>query len=707
MQDRSRSSWLSHYGAALFASLAIVAQSAYIVWYEWQAARKEAEVAVLNTARLLSANLDSSFDQIDAWLQAVGQRHLQARPSDAEDVRRFQRQLKREVTLYPLIDHLAISDAQGRVLFNTGADQHLDIADRDYFQRALAGEAGSIFSEPLESRLTGEWVIVMARRLEDAAGHFNGIVLAALPIDAIGGNFKDVDLGSKGVINLRLTNLAQVVRWPTLSGPDQGPGNKNISQTVGDLLRKFPDRRSFTYLTTPPIDGIERVYAYQRFDHHPFSLSVGRATADFGAGWRQTAVLLASLSLTTSLALLWFARRLRHQNQGLELEVAERTGDLAERERFLRTLTDALPSLIGYWDSELNNRFANRAYREWFGKTVEEMDGIRLPDLLGPNRFARCEPMIRATLLGKPQSFKGRLARAGGGKRRVLTHLIPDLRGEEVPGFFVLITDVTELKRARAENALLRRILDESPDFIGMAYLDGRPLYMNAAAKRLAGLPPGTDQLPSHIGEVHPSWAFEKIAEEGIPAALQQGSWTGESAVVSHDGLETPGSQLILVHRDERGRPERISTLIRDISEQKRQAQALAEARRAAEVASRAKSEFLANMSHEIRTPLNAVLGMAYLLEQSPLEPEQLDKLGKIQTAGRALLELVNDVLDLSKIEAGEIELEHIAFSPAALFDELHALVGQQAANKGLALDFDPLPAALPAALLGDPHRLR
>ena len=241
MTNRSWSSWFSHYGAALFASLAIVAQSAYIVWEDWQSTRTEAEVSVLNTARMLAADLDISFDQVDAWLQAVGQRHLQTRPSDTEDVRRFQEQLKREVTLHPLIARLAISDEWGRVLFNTGSDQHLDMADRNFFQRAQAGEAGPIFSEPLESRFTGEWVVIMARRLEDAAGHFTGVVLAAMPIAAIGRNFKDVDLGSKGVINLRLSNLAQIVRWPALSGPDQGPGNKNISQTVGDLLRQFPE----------------------------------------------------------------------------------------------------------------------------------------------------------------------------------------------------------------------------------------------------------------------------------------------------------------------------------------------------------------------------------------------------------------------------------------------------------------------------------
>jgi signal transduction histidine kinase len=132
----------------------------------------------------------------------------------------------------------------------------------------------------------------------------------------------------------------------------------------------------------------------------------------------------------------------------------------------------------------------------------------------------------------------------------------------------------------------------------------------------------------------------------------------------------------------------------------------LASARDAAEAASRAKSAFLANMSHELRTPLNAVIGLSHLLHQQPLPGDAARFVAHIRDAGEQLLALVNDVLDLSRIEAGALVLESVPFDTAPLLQAALALVRPQADLKGLALDFDATPA-LPARLVGDPLRLR
>jgi PAS domain S-box-containing protein len=131
----------------------------------------------------------------------------------------------------------------------------------------------------------------------------------------------------------------------------------------------------------------------------------------------------------------------------------------------------------------------------------------------------------------------------------------------------------------------------------------------------------------------------------------------------------------------------------------------LVRAKEAAEDANIAKSAFLANMSHEIRTPLNVITGMAYILRRSGLTVIQLDKLDKIEMAGNHLLEIINIVLDLSKIEAGKLTLDDTPVSVKSLLGNIAAMLGQKARKKGLRFDLEIAP--LPRLLRGDPTRLQ
>ena len=135
--------------------------------------------------------------------------------------------------------------------------------------------------------------------------------------------------------------------------------------------------------------------------------------------------------------------------------------------------------------------------------------------------------------------------------------------------------------------------------------------------------------------------------------------------------------------------------------------QELAAAAERADAANQAKSRFLANMSHEIRTPLNAMLGLAYLLDQPDLPATQREQVRKIRAAGQGLLGLINDVLDLAKIEAGELNVEHAPFSLRKVIDEVAAILGSQAQSKGLAFEVAGVPPEVPDVLEGDALRLR
>jgi PAS domain S-box-containing protein len=196
-------------------------------------------------------------------------------------------------------------------------------------------------------------------------------------------------------------------------------------------------------------------------------------------------------------------------------------------------------------------------------------------------------------------------------------------------------------------------------------------------------------------------------AEAGIKLVLSEKKVTDyELTACARDGKQTVVSYNATTFYD-RGRTlQGVFAAARDVTERKRVEAELQQAKAAAESASLTKSDFLASMSHEIRTPMNAIIAIADLLAKTPLSPEQNKYVQIFRRAGDNLLHLINDILDLSKVEASQLELERTGFSLNDLLEKVTEMVAVRANEKRLALVCE-IASNVPTDLVGDPPRLR
>lgn len=199
--------------------------------------------------------------------------------------------------------------------------------------------------------------------------------------------------------------------------------------------------------------------------------------------------------------------------------------------------------------------------------------------------------------------------------------------------------------------------------------------------------------------------AAEAIQDACLETLRSERSCQHELQVTGADGQTRTLLLLLTAFRSDEQPPRGVIGNLIDVTPLREAERAMAEARDAAEQATELKSRFLANMSHEIRTPLNAILGMSYLAQQEADPVRQQHYLGKIQHASRLLLQIINDILDYSKIEVDMLELEQTRFTLAAVLEQLLSVTADKAQEQGLALYFDIDPA-LPTVLIGDPLRL-
>ena len=386
----------------------------------------------------------------------------------------------------------------------------------------------------------------------------------------------------------------------------------------------------------------------------------------------------------------------------------------AEEKRRLLELAETV-SHVGHWRWRLGVDeldWSDEVYRIYGLATGSRVTREALGDFYGPDERAARDAFIRRVLRdGSEEELETSIRRPDGQIRRVVLSALRQTADDgRVEALFGVVQDITDrhttVERLRRSEARYRLLADHMDDVVTRLRPDGRSSYISPAVVSLLGYRP--EEMAGRPAQefVHPEDrpalldALRRMAKGLRRCTLQQRALRRDGSAV---WVETSFQSV----KDEAGATVEIIAVIRDVSRRREMEEALRLARDRAEAASEAKSQFLSNMSHELRTPLTSVIGFARILQsREGLGPVERQCADRIHLSGQALLSVINDILDYSKLEAGAVRLDIRPFEPRALIRESAEIILGQIETKGLwlAQEVDP---AVPVLTMGDPVRLR
>lgn len=372
----------------------------------------------------------------------------------------------------------------------------------------------------------------------------------------------------------------------------------------------------------------------------------------------------------------------------------------------------------------------------YFSPSAEKLTGYSVEELLRPDRQQAVTPLINHinTLLSKPAeeplnqpslNHEISLYHKNGNPvaTEISTSLVTDQHGN-ISHIQGITRDISERKKNESELRKLWLAVEQSPNAIVITNLDAKIEYVNKNFTTLTGYK-SEEILGNSTKSMHPS-NFDRVTAMRMWEQLANGeTWSGELIERCKNGANITVQAHIAPVRQADGRISHYIAIEQDITEQKRinkeleeyrwqlenmvelRTRELEQAKQRAEAANLAKSTFLANMSHEIRTPLNAIIGFTHLLKNDLKDEIQLDKINKISTSAKHLQSIINDILDLSKIDANRLVLQQTPLHIKTILEQIHSIMDERINSKRLLYIEELDQRLLPLSLLGDEMRIR
>ena len=591
-----------------------------------------------------------------------------------------------------------------------------DLSVRPYFKRAIVGfpnlypaigkntgERGIYLAAPVRARLdpqaepVGVVVVkISAERIDAQLSRFPHTALLVSPEGVVfGGNRQQWLLQTvEPVSAAEQATLAREERYGSLFANEAPPMLPLQPTHDGALLAGARVTAAFAALDWPAA----------RRDWRLLVLRERNPAENWGEALAGGAAMLAT-SLTLVFALLRRqARRARRERERSQAQAA-----VARELAFQQRLIDALPNPLFIKDSQGRYTTLNRAFEQAYGVRRTDFIGRTVRELTALDPSVREEVHARDMRIVQSgvRHHEASESRWADGRVRQTLFWGQGLReADGTPsGLVGVLLDVSE--QAQAREALrkserqLRDLLESAPGTVIVADDEGHVLFHNQQALEMFGVDAQTltaqGMRVRYADVTRRDELFARLRRDGLARAA-------DVEMVRGDGGRF-WAEVSFSRGNFGAQSEAAFGWCVDVTERKQAAQAMQAAKEAAEDAVAAKSAFLANMSHEIRTPMNAIIGQAHLALQTQLTDPQRDHILKVHHAARALLRIVNDVLDFSRIEADELAVEQADFDLDALFGRLALLAGAKAGDQGLELVFD-IGDEVPRQLHGDAQHL-